>query len=139
MKQLHSTHMFISETTLTIACFPYSEQKMSTWLNKTQNTTSLVEKTLRRNLCLKSRIIHKNIAGSRHLFAQLTTIHFIWLNSVKFSIWGLEEILATTGMLQLKSFSNWDSERKTIWVNFMRITLNSKEPSSNKQKTQTVV
>ena len=62
------------------------EQKKSTWLNKTQNTTSLVEKTLRPNSCLKSKIIHKNIAGSPHLFIRQITTHCIWPDLVKVSI-----------------------------------------------------
>ena len=112
-------------TTLTIAYFPYFEQ-MSTWLNKTQNTTSLVEKTLRPSLCLKSKLVHNNIVGSPHLFTQETTIHFIWLDSVKVSIWKLEETSVARRMVRLKSFSIWDPERKTILVNFMRLTVSWK-------------
>ena len=50
-------------TTPIIVYFPYSEQKMSTWLNKTGNITSLVEKTLHPGLCLKSRINQQKFCG----------------------------------------------------------------------------
>ena len=89
-------------------------------------TTSLVEKTLRPNFCLKSRIIRKNIAGNPHLFTQQTRIRFIWLNSVKISICKPEEILAARRMVQLRSYSNWDPERKTNLVLFMRTALSWK-------------
>ena len=66
VKQLYPTHMLLSGSTLTLAHFPYSEHKMSKSLKKAGKTTTLVEKTLRPNLCLKSRKIHKHIAGSPH-------------------------------------------------------------------------
>ena len=94
-----------SGITLTIVCFPFFEQKKSTWLNRTQNTTSLVEKTLRPNSCLKSKIFHKNIAGNPHLFIRQTTTRFIWLDSVKGSTWTVEQILAMRRMVPPKSFS----------------------------------
>ena len=115
-KQFHWTHMLTFGITPTFACFPYSEQKTLTWLNKTKTTTSLVEKTLRLNLCLKSRIIPKNIAGSPDFFTKQPTIHFKWLDSVNVSIWTAEEILAARGMMQLKSFKtnnqNWHYANK---------------------------
>ena len=94
-----------SGTTPTFVCFPSFEQKESTWLHRTQNTKSLVEKTLRPNSCLKSKIIHKNFAGSLHLFIRQTTTRFIWLDSVKVSIWIVEEILAVRRTVPSKSFS----------------------------------
>ena len=114
-------------------------KKMSTWLSKTGNTTSFVEKTLHPNLCLKSRIIHENIVEHPLLFTQQITTRSIWLDSVKVSIWIPEEILAVRRTEQLKYFSIWDPERKTILVNFTRITLSWKGHSSNKKKNLTVI
>ena len=92
-------------------------------VKQNRKTMSLVVKTLHSSLCLKSRIIHKNIVESPHLFTQQTTIHCIWLNSVKVLIWKLEEILAARRMVQLIYFSIWDPVRKMSLVNFMCVTL----------------
>ena len=51
----------------------------------------------------------------------------------------LDQILAARKSVQIRSFSIWDPEGKTILVNFMRITLSLKERGSNKKKNLTVI
>ena len=69
-----------------------------------------------------------------HLFTRQITIHYTWPNSVKVSIWKPEKVLAARKMVQLKYFSIWDLVRKTILVNFMRITLKERTQFRQEEK-----
>ena len=99
----------------------------------------LSEKVSTSKFVFEIKNISKNIVRSPHLFTQQTTIHFIWLNSVKVSIRKPEETSAARRMFQLKTFSFRDPERNTILANFMRIIVSWNERSSIKQKVRTVI
>ena len=81
----------------------------------------------------------KQCGKPTHLFIQQITIRSIRLDSVKVSLWKPEEILAARRVVRLKYFSTWDLVRRTILVNFMRITLSWKGRNSDKKKNLTVV
>ena len=52
---------------------------------------------------------------------------------------GTGKILVARRMVRLKYFKTWDLVRRTILVNFMRITLSWKELNSEKEKNLTVI
>ena len=66
------------------------------------------------NFVLEVNKIPRNNAESPRLLTQQTTIHFIWLDSARVSIWTPEKILSERRMVPPKSFNLWNFQRKTM-------------------------
>ena len=78
-KQHLLTHMLTFEITLTTVSSQYFKQKLLNGKTKQKTSGRQWNRLYVPNLCLKSTILHKNIAGDQRLIIQRTMILSRWL------------------------------------------------------------